>query len=290
MLARDGYPAGVPCWVDLVQADLDETMVFYGGLFDWTFDVRTPQGAPVRYAYAHLEGLVVGGVGGPPVGDADPSGWATYVCVDSVDEILEAVTAAGGHVLSPATDIPRSGRVAQCADRSGAAFGLWQPAQNRGAQLVNAPGSWNFSELRTADHDVAAQFYGEVFGWVSEPLAMGDGSQTSMWRLPGYAELLAERDPEIRERQAADQAPGGFADAVALLIPPAAGAAAASSAEWTITFAVADADAATARAIDLGAAVVVPLLDTEYTRMGTVRDPQGAAFTLSQYRPPVAGA
>lgn len=288
MLERDGYPAGVPCWVDLLQADVDDTMAFYGGLFDWTFQVRTPHGAPVRYAYAALEGLVVGGVGGPPVGDAGPSGWTTYVCVDSADDTIKAVTAAGGRVLSPATDIPNSGRVALCADASGAVFGLWQPAANRGAQLVNAPGSWNFSELRTADQRAATQFYGEVFGWESEPLEMGDGSGTSMWRLPGYGEFLARRDPEIHERQEADQAPGGFADAVALMIPPAVGASAALDAEWTITFAVADADAAMARAIELGATVVVPLFDTEYTRMGTVRDPQGAAFTLSQYRPPQA--
>ena len=43
MLARSGYPAGVPCWVDIVQPDLDATMAFYGGLFGWSFEVRTPE-------------------------------------------------------------------------------------------------------------------------------------------------------------------------------------------------------------------------------------------------------
>ena len=52
MLARNGYPAGVPCWVDLVQPDLDATMAFYGGLFGWTFEVRTPEGVVPRYTYA----------------------------------------------------------------------------------------------------------------------------------------------------------------------------------------------------------------------------------------------
>jgi predicted enzyme related to lactoylglutathione lyase len=282
MLERNDYPAGVPCWIDLVQADLDDTMAFYGGLFGWTFEVRTPDGAPVRYAYAVLDGSVVGGVGGPPAGD-DPPGWTTYVCVDSADDTVKSVTTAGGRVLLAATDIPRSGRVAVCADPGGAAFGVWQPAELRGARAVNVPGSWNFSELRTRDPDAAEQFYGEVFGWVREPLAMGDGGQTAMWRLPGYGEFLAQSDPEIHERQKADQAPGGFADAVALMMPPEAGT---DAARWTVTFAVADADAATSRAVELGAEVVVPLFDTDYTRMGTVRDPQGATFTLSQYRPP----
>ena len=49
---------------------------------------------------------------------------------------------------------------------------------------------------------------------------------------------------------------------------------------------MADADAAFARATELGARVITPLFDTDYTRMGTVEDPQGAALNLSQYRPP----
>ena len=60
MLARDGYPAGLPCWVDIIQPDLDRTMAFYGRLFDWRFEVRTPEGAPVRYAHALLEVETIG--------------------------------------------------------------------------------------------------------------------------------------------------------------------------------------------------------------------------------------
>ena len=60
-------------------------------------------------------------------------------------------------------------------------------------------------------------------------------------------------------------------------------------AHWGITFAVADADAAFARAVELGATEVTPLFDTDYTRMGAVQDPQGAVLTLSEYRPPDHG-
>lgn len=45
MLARNRYPAGVPCRVDIIQPDPDPTMAFYGDLFGWTFEVRTPQGS-----------------------------------------------------------------------------------------------------------------------------------------------------------------------------------------------------------------------------------------------------
>jgi len=284
MRERDGYPAGVPCWIDVVQGDLDRTMAFYGGLFDWTFERRTPPGAPTAYAYARKDGLLVAGVGGPPAG-GEPSGWSTYVWVDSADDTAATVEANGGRVLVAPADIPRAGRVALCADPWGAPFGLWQAAENRGAQVVNTPGSWNFSELDAPDVPAAGRFYGAVFGWETDPLDMRAGQTAGMWRLPGYGDFLAQRDPEIRQRQAADQAPGGFADAVALLAP--AGAEGPSDGgRWSVIFAVADADAAFDRAVGLGATVVTPLFDTPYTRMGTVQDPQGAALTLSQYRPP----
>jgi uncharacterized protein len=284
MLTRDGYPAGVPCWVDIVQPDLDATMSFYGGLFGWQFERRTPPEAPTGYAYARLDELLVAGVGGPPAGAGDPTGWTTYVWVESADDTAAAITAHGGRVLAAPVDLPRAGRVAVCADPWGAVFGLWQPAQNRGAELVNAPGTWNFSDLTTPDTDRAQEFYGAVFGWECDPFEFSAGEKASIWRLPGYGAFLAERDPEIRERQSADQAPDGFADAVAIL--NAAGHD--GQARWNVTFAVADADAVFARALELGATVITPLFDTMYTRMGTVEDPQGGILTLSEYRPPEA--
>jgi uncharacterized protein len=278
MLARNGYPPGVPCWVDLVQPDPEATAAFYGELFGWAFEVRTPEGAPQRYAYARLDGLVVAGIGGPP-GDGEPSGWTTYIGVASADESVAMVEANGGRLVSGPLDIPRAGRVATCADPLGAVFGVWQPADNRGAELVNAPGSWNFSGLEVEDPDAALAFYRAAFGWLADPLDMGDGSGTWMFRVAGYGDFLAERDPEIRERQAEDQAPEGFADAVATMSRSD------GPAHWGITFAVAEADAAFTRATELGADVVTPLFDTDYTRMGTIADPQGAVLTLSEYRP-----
>lgn len=282
MLKREGYPAGVPCWIDVLQPDVAATKAFYGGLFGWEFEARTPEGAPMAYAYARKDGLLVAGVGGPPAGDGT-SGWTSYVWVDSADDTAAAVLAAGGEVLAPPVDIPRSGRVAVCADPSGAVFGLWQAAELRGAELVNAPGSWNFSDLTPGDASEAEKFYGAVFGWECDPFEMSAGDKASIWRVPGYGDFLVQRDPALRERQAANQAPNGFADAVAILSPEPTGA---GAARWNVTFAVADADAAFDRALSLGATVVTALFDTTYTRMGAVADPQGATFTVSEYRPP----
>jgi predicted enzyme related to lactoylglutathione lyase len=285
MLKRESYPAGVPCWIDVLQADVEATMAFYGDLFGWEFEVRTPAGAPTTYAYARKDGLLVAGVGGPPDAGSQPPGWTTYLRVDSADETAAAVLNAGGRVLAPPVDIPRSGRVAICADPGGAVFGLWQPAALRGAELVNAAGSWNFSDLTPADPSESEKFYAAVFGWECDPFEMSPGDEASIWRMPGYGAFLAERDPALRERQEAAQAPGGFADAVAILNPKAG---ADGVGQWNVTFAVADADADFERALSLGATVVTPLFDTTYTRMGTVADPQGATLTLSEFRPPAS--
>ena len=49
--------------------------------------------------------------------------------------------------------------------RPGRAFCVWQAKAGRGAQVVNEPGSWNFSGLSTPDPEQAKAFYREVFGW-----------------------------------------------------------------------------------------------------------------------------
>ena len=33
---RDGYPAGVPCWIDTTQADPHAAAEFYRGLLGWS--------------------------------------------------------------------------------------------------------------------------------------------------------------------------------------------------------------------------------------------------------------
>jgi hypothetical protein len=273
----------VPCWVDLVQPDVDATMGFYGGLFGWAFELRTPRDAPQRYFYARLDGLTVGAVGGPPQQEGEGQAWTTYVCVDSADAAVERAVAAGGRVLLPAADVgppgQSTGRPAVVADPAGAAIGLWEPADLHGAQLVNAPGSWNFSDLQIDEPRRVEQFYAELFGWELDVLEFGGDRTACMWRLPGYGDFLAAADPEFRARQAS--APSGFADVVAL--GGFIAAADATQAMWGTGFAVADADVAVDRAGTLGATQQGGIKETRYTRSATVRDPQGAVITLNQY-------
>ena len=50
-------------------------------------------------------------------------------------------------------------------DPEGIEFRIWQARRRLGAQVVNQPGAWNFSDLHTSDPGAAVAFYQEAFGW-----------------------------------------------------------------------------------------------------------------------------
>jgi predicted enzyme related to lactoylglutathione lyase len=267
------YPAGVPCWIDTEQPDVDAARDFYANLFGWTFSDAIPDDVPGTYLIASLDGATVAAIG-PPQGDA-PVEWNTYIAVDDADASAAAVRAAGGAIALDPVDAGPGGRLAACVDPRGARFRLWQPRRRLGAQLTNAPGSWNFSDLHTADAVAATEFYAPLFGWEFDDIGFA-----TLIRRPGYGDHLAATvDPGIRERHEAISAPPGFADAIAWLAP------AASQDHWHVSFTVASRDDSAAAAEKLGA-VVLSSEDSEWTKSALIRDPQGAQLTLSQFTPP----
>ncbi|HEX6685501.1 MAG TPA: VOC family protein [Candidatus Limnocylindrales bacterium] len=276
MAEQRTYPQGVTCWIDTEQPDLDAAARFYGGLFGWTLTDAMPSGAPrSSYLIATLDGQDVCALA-PAGTDAGTAKWNTYVAVDDADATAAAVAAGGGTVVSAPEDAGSAGRAATCLDPAGAEFRLWQPGKRLGAQLVNGPGSWNFSDLHTPDPDSAMAFYTPLFGWRAAAI---EGAGT-MLQLPGYGDHLAATiDPGIYERQAS--VPDGFADVVSGLATIDAG----EPARWHVTFAVADRDESAATAERLGA-TILSSVDDMWTKHSLVRDPQGAEFTISQFAPP----
>ena len=146
------YPQGVTSWVDIEQRDVDGALAFYGAVLGWTFHQASPPGAP-RYVIAQIDGLDVAGVGE----GTDEPGWHTYVAVDDIDAVLDRITAAGGAVTTGPTVAGEGGTWAGFTDPQGVPLRLWQPKRRLGAQLVNAPGAWNFSDLRS--DEPATSFY-----------------------------------------------------------------------------------------------------------------------------------
>lgn len=285
MLERDGYLAGVPCWVDTAQLDPEAAVAFYGALFGWEFEDRMPADSPGRYFVARLRGRDVAAVGSQPDGVPPMPAWTTYIWVDSADDAAAKVAQAGGQIRTQPLDVVDAGRMAVVADPSGAVFCVWEAKKHRGAQLANEPGTWNWSDLHTRDLHSAKEFYQAVFGWEAAAADLGEGDY-AMWKLPGYGDFLERGDPELRRRHAQDGVPEGFSDAVGWLVrmtseefpadvPP----------HWSVTFAVDDTDATVERAVALGGRVVTPPFDTPPVRAAVLADPEGAVFTVSTYNP-----
>lgn len=274
------YPQGVTSWVDVEQDDVEAATRFYGAVLGWTFHDATPPGAPARYVVAQVDGKDAAGIGGPaaPTGIpvADPA-WQTYVAVDDVEAALARIEDAGGTVTTGPTVAGEGGTWAAFTDAQGAGLRLWQARRRLGAQITNAPGTWNFSDLHTSDLASAGDLYARAFGWELSDLGFG-----TMIRVPGYGDHLAATvDPGIHERQSAVSAPPGFADAIGWVVlaapdePP----------HWHVTFTVADRDA-TAELVERHGGTALGTDDSDWTRTVTVRDPQGAVFTASQFTPP----
>ena len=65
---------GVPNWVDLATADLDEAIRFYTGMFGWSAEVSGAEFG--GYTTFLLNGLPVAGAG-PLFGEGQPTAWST---------------------------------------------------------------------------------------------------------------------------------------------------------------------------------------------------------------------
>jgi predicted enzyme related to lactoylglutathione lyase len=277
MPERDGFPAGVPAWIDSAQPDVDAAVAFYGGLFGWQFEER---GTDDRYAVASLDSKTVAAIASPSFGNPSSPAWTTYVAVDSADDVAARVREAGGTVIAEPADRLGLARVALCADPGGAVFGLWEPGTIRGAESVNAPGTWNFSELRTDDVEGSTRFYASVFGWETGEVDMG-AMKGTMVRLPGYSDFLERYNPGTKQRHIDFGAPPGFTDCVAWFLPLDDG----TRPHWSVTFSITDADAVAGRAPELGGRVLVEPFDVPMVRGTVIRDPAGAVFTANAFNP-----
>jgi predicted enzyme related to lactoylglutathione lyase len=260
------FPPGVPCWVETLHPDARAAADFYAGVFGWEIAGPGPMPDGGAYYVARVDGKDVAGIGSQPRGAAHPAAWTTYVLADDVNASVERVRRAGGSVIAPPFDAPPAGRGAVVTGPGGEVFGVWEAGTRGGAQLVNAPGAWAMSMLRTQDLDRAVAFYETVFGWQPHAFAAGETNVT-LSRLPGYVGGV-EAQPVPR-------------DVVAAIVPKDD----ATLAAWSVDFWIADTDAAVERAKRLGGSVVVPPFDDAPFRRAVLADPDGATFMISQLTP-----
>lgn len=250
---EDPWPEGTPAWVDLMVPDRHAARAFYGPLFGWEFIEGGPETG--FYTTATVGGRSVAGFAEPMPGAAStPSTWTTYLAVDNdIVAVTGRARDAGAQVLFDPMTIMEFGAMAVLVDPTGAVFGLWQPGSHTGADVVNEPGALIWNEIMTRDAAAAQAFYGAVFGFT-----FGDMSG------PGFVYATIDLD---------GRSVGGIGE-LAPETPDDVPAA------WSTYFAVADTDAAAAKAVELGATILSAPADSPYGRIAVVRGPFGETFSI----------
>ena len=161
-------PTGKFVWYEYMGEDLKAAVDFYTHVVGWT---AKDAGMP-NFAYQIVSTgatMVAGMMDIPPDAkamDARPA-WMGYLWVENVDAALPKLTAAGGKVFRPPSDIPGVGRFAVVADPYGAGFMLFRDAGGSPPPPPppGASGLVGWRELHAGDGAGALAFYSAQFGW-----------------------------------------------------------------------------------------------------------------------------
>lgn len=243
---------GNPVWYELMTSDPAGAAAFYGAVLGWS---ARPSGQPgMDYQLLASPHGDVAGLMALPGGAPMPPGWFGYIGVDDLEASLAALTAAGGALHMPPTEVPGAGRFAMVADPQGVIFYLMQPAGSEPSLSFSTDlvGHCSWNELATTHQAAALGFYSTLFGWrAGDAMDMGP---------MGQYRFINHGDTGLGAMMTAP--PG---------MPPG----------WTYYFRVADIDAAAAAVTKAGGHIdegpsEVP--GNDYIVQG--RDPQGAAFAL----------
>lgn len=246
---------GTPCWIDLSTSDIASARAFYGALFGWEIDPGSA--AFGGYTTARRDGKRIAGLVPAQPGSGFPSAWSVYFASDDAAATAAAITANGGQLMVPPMVVGDHGTMAVAVDPTGAVFGVWQPNQHTGAELVSEPGTLSWCEVNTRDAEAAVAFYGKVFDLIGERLETP--MPTAYYTLhKGVGSDAVAGVLQMTEHWAG--------------VPP----------HWMVYFAVPDIGAAADQVEALGGKVVVAAFDTPAGRLSIVNDPQGAVFTLIQ--------
>jgi predicted enzyme related to lactoylglutathione lyase len=123
-----------------------------------------------------------------------------------------------------------------------------------GERTEHAPGTFSWTDLGTTDAEAAKAFYTALLGWEAEDNPIPGGGVYTMLRKDGLEVCALYQQGQEG-------------------VPPS----------WLSYVTVADADAAAARAEELGASLISEPFDVmEAGRMAVIQDPQGAAFAVWQ--------
>ncbi|QPS34121.1 VOC family protein [Brevibacterium casei] len=246
---------GQPCWIDYVCQDFDGMKRFYEELFGWEIVDQGPDFG--HYHIARKDGVDVAGfMRAMNMDDTPepsmPTAWSTYLNTKNIDHTFKKAVNDGAHEVVGPMAVGPLGQMAVVVDPTGAPIGMWQADEFTGFETPLVPGTPVWFELMTTNYDAACEFYVDAFDF----------------------ELIEMEGQDIKyaTNGGNEKAVAGICDASQWV----------SNSYWRTYFNVADVDAATAKIVELGGKVLDGPEDSEFGRIATVADPEGATFQLHQ--------
>ena len=242
-------------WNQLTCTDLDQAIGFYESLFGWTTKPEERE----TYVHFYMGEQTVAGVMPSHGGPSGPAHWAVHVGTSDIAAYRKRAEAAGGKPLTPIMDIPHTGKLCPIADPGGAVLVAFEPSDpDRGSWgPQQKPGHFCWVELMSGDLPNALKFYGEVVGWKTHEMQVGDIQYTCL------------AAPDAKDGAAV----GGAMTKPEPHIPD----------HWLPYVAVNRVDEKHAEALKLGARACVPPTEIPgIGRFSVLIDPQDAVFAIYQ--------
>lgn len=156
------HDEGMPNWIDVMVETPEQhydLRAFLSRLFDWTWDLGTPETGD--YAIASHNGSAVLGLGRREGARGETT---TYFKTSAIKDTVRRAADLGATVALPVTKVRDEGTMALLVDPTGATFGLWQPATFQGFGVAYEPNAPGWFDHVSAHLDQAGQFYSSLSG------------------------------------------------------------------------------------------------------------------------------
>src|SRR5210317_679712 len=123
----------------------------------------------------------------------DISQWVVLMSVDDIDVSVDAVTANGGKIIAPPTDLQSRGQLAVIRDAEGALIGLLETKDGDPRDSEPEIDGFLWDELWTSDVGSAGTFYNKVAGLTKDTVDVDGEPDTA----PTYSLLKAGDKPRV---------------------------------------------------------------------------------------------
>lgn len=251
-------------WRDLLTDDPAASQRFYGELFGWTFEnvgKASNLKSDSTYTLIRHNGQLIGGMIDSVAlnNRSDISQWVVSMSVEDLDARVDAITAAGGRVMTPPTDLQERGRLALIRDAQGALIGLLETRDGDPRDSDAEMGDFLWEELWTTDVESASAFYSDLAGLAADNVDLDPDTADA----PTYRLLKAGDTPRI----------GVMANPLDGLDPV-----------WVSYLRVESPAAITSRVADLGGRIIVEARDRPVGGQAAfIAGPSGAGIALQTW-------